>query len=49
MTKCDALTGVAEEQQCVDVVRKQYGQMEQGTRVRYLPGESMAVLEQEAS
>lgn len=27
MTKCDALKGVAEKQQCVDAVRKQYGQM----------------------
>lgn len=27
MNKCDALQGVAEKQQCVDAVRKQYGQM----------------------
>lgn len=27
LTKCDALKGVAEKQQCVDGVRKQYGQM----------------------
>lgn len=27
MTKCDALKGVAEKQQCVDAVRKQYGQI----------------------
>jgi hypothetical protein len=27
LTKCDALKGVAEKQQCVDAVRKQYGQM----------------------
>lgn len=27
LSKCDALEGVAEKQQCVDGVRKQYGQM----------------------
>ena len=27
LDKCEALKGVAEKQQCVDSVRKQYGQM----------------------
>lgn len=27
LSKCDALKGVAEKQQCVDTVRKQYGQI----------------------
>jgi len=27
LSKCDALKGIAENQQCVDGVRKQYGQM----------------------
>ncbi len=27
MDKCEALQGVAEKQQCVDTVRKQFGQM----------------------
>lgn len=27
LSKCDAMKGVAEKQQCVDTVRKQYGQM----------------------
>ncbi|HEX7812626.1 MAG TPA: hypothetical protein VF460_12015 [Burkholderiales bacterium] len=27
IAQCDALKGVAEQQQCVDSVRKQYGQM----------------------
>jgi hypothetical protein len=27
IAQCDALKGVAEKQQCVDSVRKQYGQM----------------------
>lgn len=27
LSKCDELKGIAENQQCVDAVRKQYGQM----------------------